>query len=179
MNFLAVLVTVTIGAFAGELLRRSDCLGILGRRSGEDRGEVIRAEHGVVAADDARCSAIGTDVLREGGHAVDAAVATALCLGVVSPMSSGIGGGAFLMVRSSADGEALAYDMRETAPGAAYQVNFRPSLHLSDDIGSHPFIFQPDLVIDRSQLLESHPWSSWTAGLTPALLPAVENSFLK
>ncbi|CAN6466000.1 unnamed protein product [Victoria cruziana] len=121
MNFLAVLVTVTIGAFAGELLRRSDCLGILGRRSGEDRGEVIRAEHGVVAADDARCSAIGTDVLREGGHAVDAAVATALCLGVVSPMSSGIGGGAFLMVRSSADGEALAYDMRETAPGAAYQ----------------------------------------------------------
>ncbi|CAN4097253.1 unnamed protein product [Withania somnifera] len=83
-----------------------------------DRREVIKANHGVVATDDGRCSRIGRDVLREGGHAVDAAVAAALCLGVVSPASSGIGGGAFMLV-ASADGKAQAFDMRETAPKQA------------------------------------------------------------
>ncbi|KAK6150465.1 hypothetical protein DH2020_015397 [Rehmannia glutinosa] len=78
----------------------------------------IVANHGVVATDHGQCSKIGRDVLRDGGHAVDAAVAAALCLGVVSPASSGIGGGAFMLVRS-ADGKTEAYDMRETAPGLA------------------------------------------------------------
>ncbi|PIN05719.1 Gamma-glutamyltransferase [Handroanthus impetiginosus] len=80
----------------------------------------IVASHGVVATDHGQCSAIGRDILRKGGHAVDAAVAAALCLGVVSPASSGIGGGAFMLVRS-ADGKTEAYDMRETAPKLASQ----------------------------------------------------------
>lgn len=82
---------------------------------------IIIAKQGVVAADDGRCSRIGRDILREGGHAVDAAVAVALCLGVVSPASSGIGGGAFMLVRSS-DGKSQAFDMRETAPNKASLV---------------------------------------------------------
>lgn len=89
-----------------------------------DRREIIKANHGVVATDDGRCSRIGRDVLREGGHAVDAAVAAAFCLGVVSPASSGIGGGAFMLIRS-ADGKAQAFDMRETAPKKASKV-FEP-----------------------------------------------------
>ncbi|KAL1336702.1 hypothetical protein HN51_031090 [Arachis hypogaea] len=84
------------------------------------RNEVVFAEHGAVATDDRRCSRIGKDVLREGGHAVDAAVAAALCLGVVSPASSGLGGGAFMLLRL-ADGVAKAFDMRETAPLHASQ----------------------------------------------------------
>ena len=56
-----------------------------------------------------------------GGHAVDASVAATLCLGVVSPASSGIGGGAFMLVRL-ANGKAQALDMRETAPMQASQV---------------------------------------------------------
>lgn len=62
-------------------------------------------------------------MLKIGGHAVDAAVATALCLGVVNPMASGIGGGGFMVVRSSSTSEVLAIDMRETAPLAASQVS--------------------------------------------------------
>ncbi|KAL5756527.1 hypothetical protein ACOSQ2_021273 [Xanthoceras sorbifolium] len=86
----------------------------------KNRREVIVARHGVVATDDGRCSKIGMDVLRGGGHAVDASVATALCLGVVSPASSGIGGGAFMLVRL-ASGNTQALDMRETAPMQASQ----------------------------------------------------------
>ncbi|KAK7305961.1 hypothetical protein VNO77_43874 [Canavalia gladiata] len=81
----------------------------------EHRGEVIFAYKGAVATDDRRCSRIGMNVLRKGGHAVDAAVAAALCLGVVSPASSGLGGGAFMLL-SLANGLAKAFDMRETAP---------------------------------------------------------------
>ena len=55
-----------------------------------------------VASDNALCSKIGKDIMLEkGGNAMDAAVATVLCLGVASPASSGLGGGAFLLVRSS------------------------------------------------------------------------------
>ncbi|KAL9266071.1 Glutathione hydrolase 3-like protein [Drosera capensis] len=81
--------------------------------------EIVESEKGVVAADDARCSEVGASVLRKGGHAVDAAVATALCLGVVSSISSGVGGGAFMIVYSSSTGKATAFDSRETAPAAA------------------------------------------------------------
>ncbi|XP_010540997.1 PREDICTED: gamma-glutamyltranspeptidase 3 isoform X2 [Tarenaya hassleriana] len=83
---------------------------------GTNVGDVIESENGVVAADDGRCSEIGASVLRRGGHAVDAAVATSLCLGVVNPMASGIGGGAFMIVASPTDSKAQAFDMRETAP---------------------------------------------------------------
>ncbi|WVZ05506.1 hypothetical protein V8G54_018852 [Vigna mungo] len=80
--------------------------------------EVIYARNGAVATDDRRCSRIGKDILREGGHAADAAVAAALCLGVVSPASSGLGGGAFMLLRQ-ANGVSKAFDMRETAPALA------------------------------------------------------------
>jgi gamma-glutamyltranspeptidase/glutathione hydrolase/leukotriene-C4 hydrolase len=85
------------------------------------RNEVTIAPHGAVATDDRRCSRIGMKVLREGGHAIDASVAAALCLGVVSPASSGIGGGAFMLLRL-ANGKAEAFDMRETAPLQASEV---------------------------------------------------------
>lgn len=95
---------------------------------------MVESEVGVVAADDGRCSEIGVGALRAGGHAVDAAVATALCLGVVHPVSSGLGGGAFMIVRSSDSGKAEAFDSRETAPSAASKVAPGPPLlssHLS------------------------------------------------
>lgn len=89
--------------------------------SSKHRREVITSKHGAVASDDGRCSIVGRNVLRDGGNAVDAAVAAALCLGVVSPASSGMGGGAFLVVRM-ANGKAQAFDMRETAPLRASKV---------------------------------------------------------
>ncbi|CAN0901414.1 Glutathione hydrolase 3 [Linum grandiflorum] len=87
--------------------------------TGDENAE-IESEDGVVAADDSRCSQIGASVLRKGGHAVDSAVTTAVCLGVVNAMASGIGGGGFMVVRSSSSNSKVqAFDMRETAPSAA------------------------------------------------------------
>ena len=63
----------------------------------------IHKSNGAVATDHEVCSKMGVSVLRElGGNAADAAVTTALCLGVVNPSSSGLGGGAFILVHAYA-----------------------------------------------------------------------------
>lgn len=76
------------------------------------------AEHGMVATDAALGTRVGVDVLRAGGNAVDAAVATAFALAVVYPGAGNIGGGGFMVVRM-ADGRTAALDFREMAPQAA------------------------------------------------------------
>lgn len=66
----------------------------------------------------------GMRVLVDGGNAVDAAVATALCQGVMNPMASGVGGGGFMVIRT-AKGEAAVIDAREVAPAAATEGMFQ------------------------------------------------------
>lgn len=72
----------------------------------------------MVAAADPRAVEAGLDALRKGGHAVDAAIAVHTVLGLVEPQSSGIGGGAFMVVYDRASDETTVYDGRETAPMA-------------------------------------------------------------
>ena len=76
------------------------------------------AEHGLVSAADPRAAEAGAEILREGGSATDAAIATMLALNVVEPQSSGIGGGGFY-VWGDANGTVETLDGRETAPAAA------------------------------------------------------------
>lgn len=74
---------------------------------------------GMVAAANPYAVAAGKRILEAGGHAVDAAIATHAVLGLVEPQSSGIGGGAFMLVYDAGNDAVLAYDGRETAPAAA------------------------------------------------------------
>ncbi|MEF3404560.1 gamma-glutamyltransferase [Agromyces sp. CCNWLW203] len=73
---------------------------------------------GAVSSVDSEASAVGLEVLRKGGNAADAAVATASALGVTEPYSAGIGGGGYFVYFDAATGEVTTIDGRETAPAA-------------------------------------------------------------
>jgi gamma-glutamyltranspeptidase/glutathione hydrolase len=74
---------------------------------------------GLVVSDSDLATQAGMEILKKGGNAVDAAVATAFALGVVDPASSGIGGGGFLVLYQTRERATHVLDFRETAPAAA------------------------------------------------------------
>jgi gamma-glutamyltranspeptidase / glutathione hydrolase len=78
----------------------------------------------VVAANPLATKA-GCDILKRGGSAIDAAIATQMVLNIVEPQSSGIGGGAFMLYYDRRSGAITAYDGRETAPAAATENYLR------------------------------------------------------
>ncbi|MEP7065365.1 MAG: gamma-glutamyltransferase [Gemmatimonadota bacterium] len=92
----------------------------------------VSAEHGMVATDAPLATHVGATVLRNGGNAVDAAIATAFALAVVLPAAGNLGGGGFLVVHMG-DGREAALDFREIAPGAATRdMYIGPSGHADE-----------------------------------------------
>jgi gamma-glutamyltranspeptidase / glutathione hydrolase len=78
----------------------------------------VQGQRGMVVSDQALATAAGVEILRRGGNAVDAAVATAYAQAVVNPCCGNLGGGGFMTIRM-ADGRSSFIDFRETAPSAA------------------------------------------------------------
>ncbi|HEX9653264.1 MAG TPA: gamma-glutamyltransferase [bacterium] len=87
----------------------------------------VYAKHGMVVSSERLASEVGVEVLKSGGNAIDAAVATAFALAVVHPAAGNIGGGGFMVMRF-ADGTTTTIDYREKAPRAAH-----PNLYLDAD----------------------------------------------
>ena len=122
--------------YAGAALDTSGASPFV-RRGGGDHGRARRApatrpspaplateHHGAVAAEHPRAAEIGGEILRRGGNAVDAAIATAYAVCVLNPSSCGIGGGGFMLVQD-ASGTVYALDYRESAPALAHRDLFR------------------------------------------------------
>ena len=113
------------------------CAAVVGcthfERSSEWRAHGRR---GMVASDSAAASRVGLEVLRSGGNAIDAAVATSFALAVTRPQSTGLGGGGFLIYRQASDGSIYVLDFRETAPGASGPEFFERAAR---DKPSNPF----------------------------------------
>jgi gamma-glutamyltranspeptidase/glutathione hydrolase len=101
----------------------------------------VAAEHGMVVAQEKIAARVGADVLKRGGNAVDAAVATGFAMAVTYPRAGNLGGGGFMIIHSAERHEDVAIDYRETAPAAT-----TPAIFLSPD-------GKPDIAKSRDSAL--------------------------
>ncbi|MBK4784830.1 MAG: gamma-glutamyltransferase [Pantoea sp. Pent] len=83
----------------------------------------VNAQHGMVASVDAMATRVGVDILKQGGNAVDAAIAVGFALAVTHPQAGNLGGGGFMLLRTAA-GRTTAIDFREMAPARASRDMF-------------------------------------------------------
>ena len=90
----------------------------------KDAAKPVTGTKWMIAAANPLAAKAGADVLRRGGSAADAAIATQLVLGLVEPQSSGLGGGAFVVWYDAKTGKVTTLDGRETAPSGAVPTRF-------------------------------------------------------
>lgn len=131
---------------------------------------------GAVASVDPEASKIGLEVLKRGGNAVDAAVATAAALGVTEPYSAGLGGGGYFVYYDARTGKVTTIDGRETAPKAMPRDAF------IDPETKAPYPFSPEMVTSGVSVGVPGTPETWdralkrwgTYSLRDALAPAAE-----
>jgi gamma-glutamyltranspeptidase/glutathione hydrolase len=140
-----------------------------------DTVHAVAAEHGMVVAQEKIGARVGAEILRQGGNAVDAAVATGFALAVSYPRAGNIGGGGFMIIHSAERGEDVAIDYRETAPAAATRDMFlgadsKPDIARSRD--SALSIGVPGTVAGLALALEKYGSGKFT--LAQLLQPAID-----
>ncbi len=146
-----------------------------GFSSAADASRAVAAKHGIVVAQEKIAASIGADVLRRGGNAVDAAVATGFAMAVTYPRAGNIGGGGFMVIHSADHHEDVAIDYRETAPDATTADIFlgsdgKPDIAKSRD--SALGIGVPGTVAGLTLALEKYGSGKFT--LAALLQPAID-----
>src|SRR6476620_8983179 len=140
-----------------------------------DSVQAIPAEHGMVVAQEKIAAQVGADILRRGGNAVDAAVATGFALAVTYPRAGNIGGGGCMVIHSAERGQDIAIDYRETGPAAMTRDIFlgpdgKPDGYKSRN--SALGIGVPGTVAGLALALEKYGSGKFT--LTQILKPSIE-----
>ncbi len=177
---LVIAMAVCIFALAGLIASNSslDAQEARGRiapegASGTTVKQKATARNFMVSAANPHAVDAGVDVLKEGGSALDAAIAVQLVLNLVEPQSSGIGGGAFLVHFDAASSKTQTYDGRETAPKAALPSRFltpdgeRMSYHKA--VNSGLSVGVPGLVAMMELAHKQHGRLPWPRLFEPAI----------
>jgi gamma-glutamyltranspeptidase / glutathione hydrolase len=137
-----------------------------------DRIHPVFAERGMVASQEASATRIGLDVLRNGGNAVDAAVAVAFALAVTLPSAGNLGGGGFMLVHDAASAETVAIDYREKAGAHAFRDMFLDAAGEADPERSRYSglaVGVPGTVAGMALALERYGTISLAEALAPAI----------
>ena len=137
------------------------------------------AKQHMISAANPHASKAGLEILRAGGSAVDAAIATQMVLNLVEPQSSGIGGGAFLVRYDGSTQNITTYDGRETAPAAAKPDRFMPDgkrMKFGVAVNSGLSVGVPGLVRMLEDAHKRHGKLEWAKLFEPAIRSA-KNGF--
>jgi gamma-glutamyltranspeptidase / glutathione hydrolase len=146
-------------------------LSILSCREPDLHAPGLLTEQAMVVTAHPLASAVGTDILRRGGNAVDAAVAVEFALAVVYPDAGNIGGGGFMVLRFS-DGTTDALDYRETAPAAAHRdmyLNKKGRFDEDLSLKGHLSAGVPGTVDGMVRLHDRYGTLPWAELLEPAI----------
>ncbi len=128
----------------------------------------LRAKNGIVASASEIASQVGVDIMKQGGNAVDASIATAFALAVTWPTAGNIGGGGF-MVYHGEDGHATTFDFREKAPLAATERMYLGLDGLVVDNSNHRSLLSVGVPGTVAGLYKAHeslgslPWADLVA----------------
>ena len=139
----------------------------------------LRSKRAMVVSAHPLASQAGLEILRKGGNAIDAAVATTFAISVVEPLSAGIGGGGFLLLHSAKTGEMRALDFRERAPLKATrnmyldeQGNVRPNA----SVDGYLSVAVPGTVAGLYQVHHQYGKLPWATLVAPSISYA-QNGF--
>ena len=159
--FSGLLVALTTAALAVTTLQAPTAQAAEHERRapGPPRHATAVGKGGAVTSVDPYASRIGLQVLKQGGNAVDAAVATAAALGVTEPYSSGLGGGGYFVYYDAKSKKVKTLDGRETAPAAMKHDAF------INPATGQPYTFTPDLVTSGVSVGVPGTPATWQAAL--------------
>lgn len=124
----------------------------------------------MVVSDSLLASEVGRDILRRGGNAVDAAVATGFALAVTFPAAGNLGGGGFMVIRM-ADGRSVAIDYRETAPAASARNMYisQDGKPTKDSLVGYKASGVPGTVMGMAEAHRRYGKLDWKAVVAPAV----------
>ena len=161
----------------GARAAAADASGAAALLSFSSRFHPVIAENGMVSAQDAIAASVGRDILKAGGNAVDAAVATGFALAVTHPQAGNLGGGGFMLISLADQDEVIALDFREKAPAAASRDMFLDDAGAVDNARarySHLSAGVPGSVMGLTDALRQYGSMSLKDVLAPAIALAQE-----
>ncbi len=132
----------------------------------------VIGQNGMVSSQRMLASQIGANILRQGGNAVDAAVATGIALAVTLPRAGNLGGGGFMLIHLAQQNKTIALDYREMAPKKAHRDMFLDANGNVDNRKarfSHLSSGVPGTVAGLSHALEKYGTMSWQQVIAPAI----------